>query len=619
FGESALYVMFFWSGIIGSVVQQTLIIPDLQDCVDDQEGYYLHMFAPTRAPEENTSPNQQASEKAGDIIKNVTDFVTGKSGQAEQGQSKSFYEQAKDQIALKAKELSDKAKTSTILQASVETMGQTDGILFFEELFFFWFKGRAQAAAYDKETKTFYRDTRNDINLLVDNEAGKISIASPGKPMEDVITSPDHVRLANPSSDNASLEIPQRIGQVELPNAGPNANAEMFSLDTQGNLTVHPIVLDCIKRNVEQQTGVPLLTNKVTDAFGAVEAIVTTSHPRIEYNIAERSITATGTPREIVYGASARAVVYVNRKTVLSNSHDLNVGLFQSIQFENGIIVYKPETNELLIWLRYHKDSILEQGDAAGLKATPTTYVNPETLCPEPAIDLEAIPNLEAGQASIITERVDNFNAAMEKMGPFQMFDTEKHRFIFYSIKKTPDCNPSAPDCCENRVKIIDKETGEVIDEPMIGNIEKTPTGVKFTTMGEDGQPNQHTLDFSAENGIPKVSYNGMPAETLLSARGPNGSFWYDPETGRWYPENAQLIPLSEAFRQGFDARHRDDCSVSTTGGGNSMSVQFGAAADMPFNLPSLPEQPVAMLLFVVSMLAVIVASRVEIEKRLRR
>jgi len=387
-------------------------------------------------------------------------------------------------------------------------------------------------------------------------------------------------------------------------------------VDWQGNLEVHPVILNCIEANIEEQTGNPLITSNITAAFGEVKKIQTTSHPNIEPVESERAIVATGTPREIVHGENARAIVYANRRVALSNSRDLNVGLLQSIQFENGFILYKPETHELVVWLKYHKQSILEQGDAVGLNADPTTYINPETLCPEPAIDLKAIPNLEAGDTSVITERVKNFNDAIEKMGPFQIFDTEKYRFVFYSVKTSPGCNPSSPGCCQDRVKIIDKETGDVVDEAIVGDIEKTPTGIRFTTVDENGKQKEHTLDFSADNGIPRISYNGLPPETLLSARGPNGSFWYDPEEGKWYPENAQLLPLHDAFRQGFDTRHREGCSASTLPAGNSMNVQFGGAPSMPFNLPSVPEQPLAILLFVASLLAAIVASRIGIERR---
>jgi hypothetical protein len=623
FGETALYAVFFWSGVIGSVVQQTLLAPELQDCVDDKEGYYLHMFAPASTTAKSEPPNQKASEKAGDIIKNVTDFVTGSKGDAatttEKAQSKSAWEQIKEKVALTAQELSDKAQASTILQASVETAGQTDGIVSFKQLFFYWFKGTAQPAVYDNKTKSYYRDLDNNIDVLIDNEKGILAVSKDGKPFETIIEGKDHTRLATPSSDNTALEIPQRIGQIGLPTEGAALNEMLFEMNWQGSLAVHPEVLDCIKKNVEQQTGVALSTDKITDAFGAVEAIVTTSHPRISADKVEKAIIANGSPREIVYGDNAKATVFVNRKTVLTNSTDVNVGLFQSIQFANGVILYKPETNELIIWLRHNEQSILRQGDVSGLKATPTKVINPETGCPEPAIDLEALPNLEAGDQSAITQRVDNFNKSIEKMGPFQTFDTEKHRFIFYSVKTSPSCDPNAEGCCQERVRIIDKETGEVIDEPLVGDIEKTPTGIKFTTLGPDGKQTEHTLDFSAENGIPKISYDGMPPETLLSATGPNGSFWYDTEKGQWYPENAQMLPLLDAFKQGFDTRHREDCSASTIGAGNTMNVQLGTGdTGMPFNLPSLPEQPLALLLFIVSLFAVIAVARIEIERKFR-
>jgi hypothetical protein len=306
-------------------------------------------------------------------------------------------------------------------------------------------------------------------------------------------------------------------------------------------------------------------------------------------------------------------------KTTLYNGGEVPAGKFTSAQFKNGVIVYKPvpgKPGELLIWLQYHERSILHRSDVKGLKAKLDEVTNPETGCPEPAINLEAIPNLAAGQDSSITERVENFNQSIEKMGPFQMFDTERHRFIFYSEKTTPGCNPLDEGCCQDRVRIIDKETGEVYDQPIVGKVEQTPTGVKFTTA--DGK--EHTLDFSADNGVPKISYNDMPPETLLSARGPNGSFWYDPDTETWHPYNAQLLPLIEAFKdRGVDVRHREDCTTSAQPGSNLMNVEFGGGSgDTPFNLPSMPMHPMALALFVLSMMAAICIARHGIEKKFK-
>jgi len=657
FGESMGYFMFFWSGIIGSVIQQTLIVPKLQDCVDDTEGYYLHMFAAyDKEKEDVESPNEKGSKAAGDIVQNFNEFVLGKqttpvvddddkppvdaSGQpytpdtrdesndddrvvfnraSEEAESLNIWERAKQEITKQSETLSQKAQSSNILQMEVATVGGTKGIAFFQKMFFFWFKGNTQQAVYDDISKSVLEDNDKNVSIIVNKESGEILVKQEGKPAEAVITSEDHVRMSGPDGRVPAEVIPQRIGRVELPGG---TGVPMFEMDYQGGFKVlDETVLDCIKRNVEEQTGIPLSTNNISDAFGRVNAIVTDSYPTITGSAEDKTITANGSPREIVYGDNARVLVMSDLNTSLLNGRQVPVGNFRSVQFKNGVILYKPGpgggTGELLIWLRYNEISVVRRSDVSDLKATlADALINSETGCPEPAIDLEAIPNTEAGEDSATIQRVDNFNIAIKKMGPFQIFDTDRHRFVFYSEKTSPGCNPSQEGCCQERVSVIDKQTGEVYDQAIVGGVKQTPTGIKFTTA--DGQ--NHTLDFSADNGIPKISYNDLVPETLTMARGPNGAFWYDPEDELWRPYNAQLLPLLEAFKtQGFDTRHREDCSSSTIPGNNTMNVQFGGASDTPFNLPSMPLQPAALLLFVVSLLAVICVARLKIEKRLSR
>jgi len=654
FGESLGYLMFMWSGILGSVIQQTLIVPQLQDCVDDTGGYYLHMYAAYDKSKENVeTPNDKSSEVAGDAVQNISQFVLGRQlkpaeddddekppvdeeGQPftptkrieddadrpvfdryDEGDKKGLWEAAKDRLASEMERVSTTAKSKEILQLDVETMGETTGTVFFEKMFFFWFKGLSQSAVYDEHSKSIFEDNDKDVSVIVDKEAGVISVKQEGKPAEPVITSEDHVRLSSPDGRVPAEVIPQRIGRIVLPDA---PGIPLFEMDYRGRFNVlDQAVLDCIKQNVLEQTGLPLTVDDITDAFGPVKAIVTDVYPTITGSEKEKSITANGSPREIVFGENARVLVMSDMNTTLLNSREVPAGNFKSAQFKNGVILFKPASEgkpaELLIWLRYHERSILTTNDVRGLKATlADPLINPETGCPEPAIDLEAIPNLAAGDDSAITQRVNNFNTSIKKMGPFQIFDTERHRFVFYSEKTSPGCDPSQEGCCQDRVSIIDKQTGEVYDQEIVGGIQQTPTGIKFETA--DGK--DHTLDFSADNGVPKISYNGMTPETLTMARGPNGGFWYDPDEGTWQPYNAQLLPLIEAFKKGFDTRHREDCSSSTMPGSNTMNVQLGGAAETPFNLPSMPLHPAAMLLFIVSLMAVICIARLRIERKFK-
>ena len=658
--ESAGYFLFIGVGLVGSALQQTLLAPKLQDCVDDIEGYYLHVYSPYDSSKEGQkTPNANASKNAINIIQNIDDLVRGSPVQErdddddddgppvdnkgqpytstsiseedaddrpiyeriwnqDETEGKSVVELAKEKMINTSEMLSQKTQSAALLQIDFETKGETHGVAFFEKMFFFWFKGNTQPAVYDNHSVSILEDDDKDVAVIVDKKDGSISVKQEGKPAEKVISSEDHVRMSGPDGRVPAEVIPQRIGRVVLP-TGPAI--ELFEMDWQGNFKVlDQRILDCIRQNVLEQTGVPLTTLDITEAFGRAEAIVTDRYPSITTSKSEKSIIANGSPREIVYGPSARVVVMTDMNTTLLNGRAIPVGDMVSVQFKNGVILYKPASGgnpaELLIWLRYHERSILRPSQVNGLKAILDQVINAETGCPEPAINLEAIPNLDAGDRSQTTERVTNFNTAIEKMGPFQIFDTDRHRFVFYSEKTSNTCNVQDEGCCQDRVSIIDKQTGEIYDQAIVGDIEQTPEGIEFKT--DDGK--NHTLDFSADNGVPKITYNDMAPETLTMARGPNGAFWYDPETELWSPYNAQLLPLLEAFKtSGFDTRHREDCSSSTLPGGNTMNVNVGGSAETPFNLPSLPSAPLEMLLFILTLMAVICVARIGIEKRLKR
>ena len=617
FTESLSYAIFGWSGIIGSVLTQTLIAPELQGCVDDQEGYFVHMFAPSEEGQEGQqSGNQKAAEKATDVIKNFMDTQFGgettakdskdkkevpdskdkKTVPAKEGEektNKNFLEVAKDKVRETVQSLEDKQRTNTMLQITAEAVGTSTGVLVSKEIFFYWFSGERTISKYDDKTKAEIIDSNSGKTVLIDKVVGQILVN--GKP---VITSTEHARMTTANGNIPAYEIPQRIGEIKLPT---NSADPMFEWHSDGRFVVlSQEVLDCIKRNIEQQTGVGISSDSITDAFGNVESIGTNGYT-INVDTAKREIVASGTPRRIVYGDNAVALVRVNRQTVLKNGEEEAAGLFYSVNFKNGVILYNAKENELQIWLKRNEKTIASKSDISGLKATPTTVKNPETDCPEPAINLEALP---VGGSAAIAERVDNLNLGLQKQGPFQTFDTDKHRFIFYSKLQ-------ADGSCEDRVKIINKETGEVYDQALVGPVENTPTGVKFKTA--DGK--EHTLDFSADDGVPKISYNNGAPEVLRTAQGPNGSFWYDPTTGQWYPENAQLIPLLEAFKKnGFGTSVGSDGKVASTPGGNNLSVNIGTGSEMPFNLPSLPQNPFLLLLFVSALLGVIIVARVKIE-----
>jgi hypothetical protein len=93
-------------------------------------------------------------------------------------------------------------------------------------------------------------------------------------------------------------------------------------------------------------------------------------------------------------------------------------------------------------------------------------------------------------------------------------------------------------------MKVVDKKTGRVISDSEITGITQTPNGYKITTA--DGKT--HDLGFEVANGKPILSYNG-DKQPLLIAQGKDGAFYYDPSTGKWYVDNAQLLPIDDQFK----------------------------------------------------------------------
>ncbi|MFH0714550.1 MAG: hypothetical protein V1847_01930, partial [Candidatus Diapherotrites archaeon] len=383
-----------------------------------------------------------------------------------------------------------------------------------------------------------------------------------------------------------AYEIPQSVNGLTL----PGTDTIMIEVSASGEALVKDSrVLDCFKQAVKDQHDYTMQSDNLQETFGKVN-LVSTDLDSI--TPAGDSIVADGKVRFTAQGSSSKINIRGNRATEVVQNLDNNtltakVGDLESIQFKNGYAVYKPETNELLIWLKHNEQAILRDKDVAGLKAKLTNVTNPITNCVEPAIDLQAIASTSSDLAGA---RVAAFNQSMLKQGPFQVFDTDKKTFILYA---DADCNP--------RFKIIDKATGQVYDEA-IDSITPTPTGVEIKTA--DGR--MHTLDFSTENGRPMLSYNG-DAQILRAAQGPNGSFYYDPEKGLWYAENGQLLPLIDAFKQqGIGAQVNPNGSVSGVPS-NNIFFNSGTGAggtNNPWNIPSLPESTVLLIIFIACMVA---------------
>ncbi len=594
FGESVLYASAFWAGMFGSVLQQVMLAPQLQDCVDVDEGYYTHIFAPAKSERTSESAEVLSTDKAmgmaegfsGQLLgmfKSDTNSYTSEAAKALDGEVQNFFNSSTE---------------NDIVQANVELRGNSSGKLSGEQLFSFWFKGETSPLEYKDEGIKQIGSKDGNSSVVVDFESGKVYMVDKNGNLQ--LLTDNNLATAS-SSTNTRIpaeEFGKRFTLVGLPDS-----AELlFEMNTDGELIVKvPEVIDCIVQGIEFQSGIK--TSKegsdsfnLEPVFGEVQAIVTDSHPSIRAWVDEKRIVAEGTPRLFIEGEGSMVKIFADRNTYLWKEDSNNfVGLMKSIQFKNGVILYKPDSHELLVWLKRHELGQLSSDDVGGARFAPATSFNPETGCPEPAVDLEVLPS-EAGGTTAF--KVNAFNEALGNVGPFTVLETPTRRFVFFS-RYEEDGTCVGIECCKDYFRVINKETGEVYEAP-IEDMAVTPDGIKIT----DGNGKEHTLGLDAKNGVPQITYNNYPPEPLTSAQGQNGSFWYDPERGIWNAENAQLLPLVEAFKNGLLTQVGKDGGVVSRPGDNIMNIQTGSGNGGFFNLPSLPEGPRQLFFYLMALMA---------------
>ncbi len=579
-------------GLITTGIQQLILAPELQGCIDDKEGYYVHFYAP---------PDMRAdSKKSQEIISNesISDaFSKMAQGMNEtiSSENQNVVSQSMNKIKEQFQTFSEEAKSADILQATVNVLPPNSGTLTGTELFYFWYKGSAMPSGYDTKSKTIIKDGNTEVEI--NKVTGIISIDG-----EKIIDKEDHTRM---SIDSGDMRIPAQVTPVTLNKAlAPNTSETVFEMNTNKELFVrNKEILDCIQSAIKSQSGIEYSGDELTQVFGELTGVRTKSYGNIFVRDGEIFLEGTG-PR-VKGGLASKFIVNGFWETKLQDSEkDYNAGKFVSITFKHGTIVLKEETNQIIIWLRQHKDSVLTNKDVSGLNAKPTTIQDPNNNCPAPAIDLDAMayPNDQFGQA-----KVDNFNKSMQHLGPFTQFTTDTKTFIFYAV-----LDPKTGEC-KDYFKVIDKETGKVlVDEEIVGGFAQSDDGtISFKTA--DGK--QHAIKFDAENGVPKVSYNGQSPETLRTAQGTNGSFWYDPNTGTWYPENGMQIPLGQSFKDNGGYFSTDDGKFSGKGE-NPMTFNIGTQGTGAFSLPSLPENKIGIILFITLFLAISFISTIKIKKK---
>ena len=583
-GENLVYFAGFGPGLAASLIQQMTIGRELQDCVDDVEGYYIHFYAPpakdaAKSKSKEAASNEGISGALANMSSKLNEVVSEKTT-TDNTTPANPVEKSLDVLKNQFQEFSTKAKEANILQASLELMAPSSGTIVGKDVFYIWFKDTLMPNAYNTKGRMVTTDGNQSVEI--NYETGELKING-----ETVLGADkaDHTRLITTDNRLPAQVVPVTLNKV----SAPNNSSTVFELSSYGELKVlDSTVLDCIQKAILAQSGISYSGDELTQVFGEIKQFSTDKYGNLLAK--DGKITLEGTSARMMGGSGSKIIVdgFWEAKLVADLNNNADAGKFSGITFEHGTIVLKPETNELVIWLRQHADAVLNNSDVKGLNANLTSIKDPLTECPLPALNLEAIPfaNDELG-----AKKVENFNTSMNHLGPFTQFTTNKNIYEFYTKL---DENTGE---CKTFFRVRDKETGKIlVDEEIVGPIKQDADGtIRFNTA--DGK--EQTLKFDAENGVPKVSYNGGAPETLLSAQGPKGSFWYDPETGQWYPENGLQIPLNQAFKDNGTWLGTDKNGNVVGTSENKMTFNIGQQSASPLALPSMPETVLSLAMFI--------------------
>lgn len=574
---------FLTPALTSDIPQMFFIAPQLKDCVDDKEGTYAHIFVSSL---ESERLSKDSKNKVGETVKKGVEKLEETLTKATEGTElekgvKYGAEQIKDFAEQKLQEY-------PIVQATYKTTGTTDTTLF-AQLFFFEMgpRSKCKAIGYNDKGVEILEDKDTNISLKIDKDNGEMTVIDANGNLKTIIggENKDFVRLIATNLAIPAKVVPRSLSYIPI----PDNEEPLFEIDSFGNFSIkNSDFFSCLKAGYEAQTGLTIPSNvsSLTDYVGAVK-LANTVHPTSNYLVHPlgTEIVAQGVPRFVADGSNAKAVVLGNRKTTISpvDTRAITIGHNVAIEFEYAQLIYVEEKKAYIFWVE--TTSVTHGNDIDKLK-TELIKEKATNGCDETdeiGLNFSVTPERDNDQAKINT---DKLNLALEKVGPFQMFDTETKTFIFYV---------SDPPECEQRLKIIDKKTGEITDSK-ITSIQQTPTGLLVKT--DDGKT--HDIGFSAENGIPMINYNGEK-ETLLSAQGKNGSFWYDPESGNWYTTNGNLIPFNDSFRDGITFTVNPNGETTGTSGNTVFNIGSGggASGNGGFNIPLIPEKTAGIVLYV--------------------
>ncbi len=583
-GENLVYFAGFGPGLAASLMLQMTVGRGLQDCIDDVDGYYMHFYAPPlKDAAKSTSKEIISNEKISDTLASMTnklDTVVSENTKDNNKSPTNPVEKSLDALKNQFQDFANKSKEANILQAHLDLSAPAQGTVVGKDVFYIWFKDTLMPNTYNTIGKMVTTDGNNSVE--VNYETGELKVNGNTVLGKDKA---DHTRLITTDNRLPAQVVPATLNKV----SAPNDSSAVFELSSYGELKVlNSSVLACIQKAIVDQSGITYSGDELTQVFGKIQQFSTAKYGNI---IAQNgTITLEGTAPRIMGGNGSNVVVdgFWETKLVADVNNSADAGKFTGLTFEYGTIVLKPETNELVIWLRQHKDAVLNNSDVKGLNASLATVKDPLTECDTPALNLEAVPyaNDELG-----AKKVDAFNTSMNHLGPFTQFTTNKNIYEFYTKKDENNGD------CKTFFRVRDKDTGKIlVDQEVTSPITQDADGtIRFKTA--DGK--EQTLKFDAENGVPKVSYNGGAPETLLSAQGTKGSFWYDPTTGQWHPENGLQIPLNQAFKDNGTWLGTDKNGNVVGTSENKMTFNIGQQSASPLSLPSMPETALGIAMFI--------------------
>jgi len=494
-------------GMLGSYIVNSEFMDHFADCVDSEEGYYIHY----------THKFEEESAKQSTLTSLVSE---GKEKVPETSDALNKVNSVMDDLKSKIVDIVQN-KDKEFMQIKYNTFDDSKAKFETNGLFINWLGKRATCDKLSEDKESVVSAIAKDQNgnaqiLTIDSKSNTLSLN--GK----VFLQSELVSLATQNGVFGGYEMPQSSTFIPL------NGVDSFELYSNGDYKIlDPSIEICFMNGAKTQTGLnyvnPLqYTGLIQRIVGKESGIFT---PR------SSEFLVLGGPIE---RADIKGTLLIDSNVnIVTATKDLDFGKLASIQFEKAIMIYRETEKDLVLWIKIIAQ--INGRDVQKFFATPTTVTNPDTGCEEQAFDLSVLGNELDSTAK---QKGIDFDNALKHAGPFQYFETPDVILMFYSKEESGEC--------KSYMKAIDKKTGKIISDAEITSFSQNPDGT-FNITTEDGKT--HSIGFTNENGTPMLSYNGKKAP-LTMAQGRNGSFYFNPDTQEWTVANSQMLPFSDKFAE---------------------------------------------------------------------